>query len=85
MARNMESAVRKCFPNAKIVTDRFHVVKLVLDGLQHLRVKLRWAVYINLKVYRYFNPKVYHLRHKKKSYSIFHRVPCEKWSRTSDI
>jgi transposase len=42
MARNMEAAVRKCFPNAQIVTDRFHVVKLVLDGLQHLRVKLRW-------------------------------------------
>jgi len=42
MARNMEAAVRACFPNAKIVTDRFHVVKLVLDGLQHLRIKLRW-------------------------------------------
>jgi len=42
MARNMEAAVRICFPNAKIVTDRFHVVKLVLDGLQHLRVKFRW-------------------------------------------
>jgi transposase len=42
MARNMESAVKACFPNARIVTDRFHVVKLVLDGLQHLRVKLRW-------------------------------------------
>ena len=42
MARNMEAAVKKCFPNAAIVTDRFHVVKLVLDGLQHLRVKLRW-------------------------------------------
>jgi len=41
MARNMEAAVRICFPNAKIVTDRFHVVKLVLDGLQHLRVKFR--------------------------------------------
>lgn len=42
MARNMESAVIKSFPNAKIVTDRFHVVKLVLDAVQHLRVKLRW-------------------------------------------
>ena len=42
MARNMEAAVKSCFPNAKIVTDRFHVVKLVLDSVQHLRVKLRW-------------------------------------------
>lgn len=42
MARNMEAAIKECFPNAKIVTDRFHVVKLVLDALQHLRVSLRW-------------------------------------------
>ena len=42
MARNMEAAVKACFPNAQIVTDRFHVVKLVLDSVQHLRVKLRW-------------------------------------------
>ena len=43
MARNMESTVRKCFPNAKVVTDRFHVVKLVLDAVQHLRVNFRWS------------------------------------------
>jgi len=42
MARNMESAIRASFPNAKIVTDRFHVVKLVLDALQHIRIKHRW-------------------------------------------
>jgi transposase len=42
MAKNMESAVKECFPNAKIVTDRFHVVKLVLDALQHIRIAYRW-------------------------------------------
>jgi transposase len=42
MAKNMESAVKNCFPEANLVTDRFHVVKLALDALQHLRVKLRW-------------------------------------------
>jgi transposase len=42
MARNMEASVKECFPNAKIVTDRFHVVKLVLDALQHLRISYRW-------------------------------------------
>ncbi|MEK6616125.1 MAG: transposase [Bacteroidota bacterium] len=42
MARNMESAARKSFPHASIVTDRFHVVKLVLEALQHLRIKYRW-------------------------------------------
>lgn len=43
MANNMESGVKNSFPNACLVTDRFHVVKLALDALQHQRVKLRWA------------------------------------------
>jgi len=42
MAKNMEGGVKKVFPNASLVTDRFHVVKLALDALQHMRVKLRW-------------------------------------------
>jgi len=42
MAKNMEAAVRPCFPNANLVTDRFHVVKLAIDALQHVRIKLRW-------------------------------------------
>lgn len=42
MAKNMEAGVKKSFPNATLVTDRFHVVKLSLDALQHIRVKLRW-------------------------------------------
>jgi transposase len=42
MARNMETAVKSCFPDADLVTDRFHVVKLAIDALQHVRVKLRW-------------------------------------------
>jgi transposase len=42
MARNMNLASKNCFPNSKSVIDRFHVVRLVMDALQHLRVKLRW-------------------------------------------
>jgi transposase len=42
MANNMNLVAKECFPNAQIVTDRFHVVKLVLDALQHLRVEHRW-------------------------------------------
>lgn len=42
MAKNMESAARQAFPNAKLVTDRFHVVRLALEALQHLRVNFRW-------------------------------------------
>jgi len=42
MARNMGLAVKNSFPDCTMVIDRFHVVKLVLDAMQHLRVKLRW-------------------------------------------
>lgn len=42
MARNMELTIKTCFPNATRVTDRFHVSKLVIEALQHLRVNYRW-------------------------------------------
>jgi transposase len=42
MAPNMALAARNSFANSIPVIDRFHVVKLVLDGMQHLRTKLRW-------------------------------------------
>ena len=42
MARNMGLAVTGSFPGAAQVIDRFHVVKLVMDALQHIRVKHRW-------------------------------------------
>ncbi len=42
MANNMESASRRAFPLAKLVTDRFHVVRLATEALQHIRVKYRW-------------------------------------------
>jgi len=42
MANNMESAARQSFPEAKLVTDRFHVIRLAMEAIQHLRVKYRW-------------------------------------------
>ena len=44
MARNMGHAVEKSFPKSQQVIDRFHAVRLVMDAMQHLRVKLRWQV-----------------------------------------
>lgn len=38
----MEAAVRLSFTNASLVTDHFHVIKLVMDALQHVRIKHRW-------------------------------------------
>lgn len=42
MAKNMEAAVKEVFTNATLVTDRFHVIKLVMEALQHIRINLRW-------------------------------------------
>ncbi len=42
MAPNMGLAARHSFINSTAVIDRFHVVRLVCDAMQHLRTKLRW-------------------------------------------
>ena len=42
MAKNMESAVKQSFPCSTLVIDRFHVVKLVMEALQHVRITERW-------------------------------------------
>jgi transposase len=42
MAPNMALAARNSFVNSTQVIDRFHVVRLVSDALQHMRTNLRW-------------------------------------------
>lgn len=42
MAANMEMIVRRAFPKATLVTDRFHVQKLATEALQDIRVAHRW-------------------------------------------
>ena len=42
MAGNMGLIVKKSFPLATLVIDRFHVQKLALDALQEIRIKHRW-------------------------------------------
>ncbi len=42
MANNMEKIARDSFPNASVVTDRFHVAKLIIEAVQEIRIKYRW-------------------------------------------
>lgn len=42
MAASMENIARFSFPNALLVTDRFHVQKLAYDALQEMRIAYRW-------------------------------------------
>jgi len=47
MANNMNLIIKKCFPSAKRVTDRFHVQKLAHDAVQDIRIKYRWEALDN--------------------------------------
>ena len=42
MASNMRKACEMTFPKAILVIDRFHVVRLVMDAMQHIRIDQRW-------------------------------------------
>lgn len=42
MAGSMNQIAKRCFPNAMLVTDRFHVQKLAQEAVQELRIKHRW-------------------------------------------
>jgi transposase len=39
----MERIVRRSFPKAKLVSDRFHVQQLAFDAVQEIRINHRWA------------------------------------------
>jgi len=43
MARNMGLVIQTSLPNCSMVIDRFHVVRLVMDAMQHVRVGFRWG------------------------------------------
>jgi transposase len=42
MANNMSLSIEQAFPNANKTIDRFHVIKLAMEALQHKRIKERW-------------------------------------------
>ena len=42
MANNMEKIARDSFRQTSVVTDRFHVAKLISEAVQQIRIKYRW-------------------------------------------
>ena len=64
MAGNMGLIVKKSFPNATLVIDRFHVQKLALDALQEIRIKHRWEA-IDQE-----NDAIENARNKNKKYTL---------------
>ncbi|WP_440882184.1 transposase [Tenacibaculum sp. C7A-26P2] len=43
MANSMKLITKKCFLQAKRVTNRFHLQKLAFDALQDIRIKHHWG------------------------------------------
>lgn len=42
MAGSMNKIVKRCFPKASLVIDRFHVQKLAYEAIQEMRIAHRW-------------------------------------------
>ena len=42
MANKREHASRMSFPQAILTTDHFHIIKLAMEAMQHVRIKYRW-------------------------------------------
>lgn len=45
LSDSMRKIVRRAFPNASRVIDRFHIQKLACEAVQELRIKHRWKPY----------------------------------------
>lgn len=42
MSESMEAIIKRTFPKATIVTDRFHVQQLITEAVQEVRIDYRW-------------------------------------------
>lgn len=42
LAPTMEKIVKRTFPKANLVADRFHVQQLACDAVQEIRIQHRW-------------------------------------------
>ena len=62
LAPTMERIIKRSFPKAKIVFDRFHVQKLASGAVQVIRIKHRWTV-INQE-----NKEIEYAKELKKRY-----------------
>lgn len=62
MSESMEVIVKRTFPNAMLVTDRFHVQQLTSDAVQEVRINFRW------QAIEEENEKIKQARKEKKSY-----------------
>ena len=50
MAGNMGLIVKKSFPKATRVIDRFHVQKLATEAIQEIRIIRSWIIYVALDI-----------------------------------
>ena len=62
MSESMEAIIKRTFPKAVIVTDRFHVQQLISEAVQEVRIDFRW------KAIKEENEKIKQAREEGKAY-----------------
>ena len=92
LSPSMQLIVRRCFPCAIQVSDRFHVQKLLGEALEEIRIKHRWEaieaendrIKLERSQKRQYTPKTYEngetrrqLLARSKHLLLMH---CSKWS-----
>lgn len=68
MAGSMNKIAKRCFNNASLVIDRFHVQKLAYDALQEMRIAHRWDA-INEETNAIENARLNNKKHVATAFS----------------
>ena len=78
LSDSMRGIVRKCFPNAMITLDNFHLSKLINDALEEARLKeKRKAIADRRRDKRNFQAKVAECKKRNKKYAQKHPHTCK--------
>lgn len=77
-SESMLTIVNGAFPEAMIVTDKFHMIKLAADALEELRLRYkREAVAQYRREERRFNAKVRDRKKRRSDYRKKHKCKCK--------
>jgi len=80
MAKSYEWVARTSFPNAMRVVDRFHVQKLFMEAVQHIRVTHRHEAMEEKSEYRYSNGDTKRALLARSRYLLY--KPASQWSQS---
>lgn len=78
LSDSMRGIVCKCFPNATITLDNFHISKQIQDAIEEIRLKVkRIAIAERRKKEKEFNAKKAECKKRNKKYAKSHPCKCK--------